>query len=367
MDVPGVGAWPLRDDDLTARETLRIDGATGEGGGQVLRTALSLSLITGTPVDIYNIRARRSKPGLRPQHLRAVEAAAEVGRARLEGNRIGSVELRFQPTQVVPGRYQFDIGTAGATSLVLQTVYLPLALLAAPSSVRITGGTHVPLSPCFHYLDLSWRWHLLRAGLVLGLTMERAGFYPPGGGIIHAVIEPAAGVRPLRLEQRGALLRVRGLSAGARLPAHVAERQRAQALMRLAERGIRADIEMQRLDARSPGSMLLLLAEFEHARACYFALGERGKPAERVADEAADALLAFLEVDAAVDEHLADQLLLPLAFAEGDSILAPARITEHLRTNAEIIRLFLPVGFEIAGEKDAPGKVHIRPHRPRAP
>ncbi|NIR30480.1 MAG: RNA 3'-phosphate cyclase [Gammaproteobacteria bacterium] len=342
---------------------MRIDGATGEGGGQVLRSALSLSLLTRTPIEIFNIRARRSKPGLRPQHLRAVEAAAEVGQARLEGNRIGSAELHFRPTQVASGRYRFDIGTAGATSLVLQTVYLPLALLAAPSSVRVTGGTHVPLSPCFHYLDLSWRWHLARAGVALALTLERAGFYPPGGGIIHAAIEPGARVRPLWLEQRGALLGVRGISAGARLPAHVAERQREQARARLSERDVRADIEVERLDARSPGSMLLLLAEFEHARACYFALGERGKPAERVADEAADALLAFLQTDAVVDEYLADQLLLPLAFAEGDSILVAARITEHLRTNAEIIRLFLPVDFDIAGDRDTPGAVHIRPHR----
>jgi RNA 3'-terminal phosphate cyclase (ATP) len=340
---------------------VHIDGALGEGGGQVLRTALSLALITGSPIEIINIRARRAKPGLRPQHLRAVEAAATVAHAQVEGNRIGSEALRFIPGEVAAGQYHFDIGTAGATSLVLQTLYLPLAMAPRPSAVRVTGGTHVPLSPCFHYLDLNWRWHLARAGIALTLTLERAGFYPPGGGIVRAAIEPAAGVRALRLERRGALRALRGISASARLPEHVAERQRAQALARLAERDLHARIEMLHLEAPSPGSMLLLLAEFEGTRACYFALGERGKPAERVADEAVDAMLGFLESDGAVDTYLADQLLLPLALAQGASRMGTARITEHLRTNAAVIRQFLPVEVEIGGALDEAGTVHIRP------
>lgn len=340
---------------------LRIDGAKGEGGGQVLRTALSLALITGTGFELVNLRARRTPPGLRPQHLRAVEAAAAIGRATLAGNRLGSQALRFVPGRIVPGDYRFDIGTAGAAALVLQTVYLPLARATAPSTVQITGGTHVPLSPCFHYLDLVWRWHLARAGITLGLQMTRAGFYPPGGGCIEAQIRPASSIRALRLERRGALHRITGISASAKLPAHVAERQRAQALRRLAERGLSADIRIEPLAARSPGSMLLLLAEFAHTRAAHFALGERGKPAERVADEAADAFLTFLDTEAAIDEHLADQLLLPLAFAHGDSVLHSARITEHLRTNAAVIRAFLPVAFAIAGETGAPGIVSVQP------
>lgn len=346
---------------MRAARRLRIDGAMGEGGGQVLRTALSLSLVTGTSIEIFNIRASRSKPGLRPQHLRAVEAAAEVGQAQIDGNRVGSGELRFAPKAILPGRYSFDIGTAGATSLVLQTLYLPLAKAREPSRVRITGGTHVPMSPCFHYLDLSWRWHLERVGVDVALRLERAGFYPPGGGIIHAAIEAGPRLGAMRRERRGALVAVRGLSASAKLPAHVAARQRERALLRLAERDVRARIVNERLEAGSPGSMLLLLAEFEHARACYFGLGERGKPAERVADEAVDALLAFLDGDGAVDEYLADQMLLPLALAKGESVLRTARITEHLRTNARVIGLFLPIEFAIAGEVGAPGTVHIRP------
>ena len=206
--------------------TVTIDGSYGEGGGQVLRTSLALSALTGKELEIFNVRAGRARLGLRPQHLQAVKAATAICRAEVSGADIGSQTIRFVPGRVRAGDYRFDIGTAGSTSLVLHTVYLPLALSAGGSSrVTITGGTHVPLSPCFHYLDLSWRWHLAHVGIALMLTMERAGFYPPGGGIIHAAIESASRARSLCLDQRGALLRVRGISA-ARLPAHVAERQR---------------------------------------------------------------------------------------------------------------------------------------------
>jgi len=343
------------------KRMVRIDGSTGEGGGQVLRSSLSLALITGRAVELVNIRARRAKPGLRPQHLQAVRAAASVGRAAVQGDRVGSERLSFAPRAVSAGDYRFDIGTAGATGLVLQTVCVPLALAQAPSRLRISGGTHVPLSPCFHYLDLSWRWLLERAGMHLALHMERAGFYPPGGGMVQARVEPLQRLRGLRLERRGRLRGVRGLSASARLPAHVAARQRERALARLGARGVAAAIAMERLDASSPGSLLLLLAELEAGRACFFALGARGKPAERVADEAVDELLGFLATDGAVDPYAADQLLLPLALAEEASILRTSRLTEHTRTNADIIRAFLPVAIEVEGEPGEPAVVRIRP------
>lgn len=346
---------------MTQLNALRIDGSTGEGGGQVLRSVLTLSLLTTRSVEVVNIRARRAKPGLRPQHLRAVEAAAEIGQAKLRGAHLGSSRVVFEPTKVVPGRYAFEIGTAGATALVLQTIYLPLAKAASPSSVQITGGTHVPLSPCFHYLDLQWARTLRTIGLELELKMERAGFYPPGGGIVHASIHPTEHVRPLQLAERGQLIRIEGVSAVANLTTRVAERQREQALKRLAGQGVSCDIHIDRLQAPSKGTMLLLLATFEHASACFFGLGALGKPAERVADEAVDALCEFLHTESTVDSFLADQLLLPLAIAEGSSLFSTSRVSRHLLTNAQVISKFLPVTFEISGALGEPGTVEICP------
>ncbi len=213
---------------------IEIDGSQGEGGGQILRSALSLSLLTGQAFRLVNIRARPSRPGLMPQHLKAVQAAAEIGQARVTGAETHSMSLKFEPGCVRPGQYLFDIGTAGAASLVLQTVYLPLAFATAPSAVTVKGGTHVPFSPCYHYLDRQWRWFLEKAGLPLSLRMERAGFYPPDGGIIRTSIPPVGKLMPLTVTRRGALRRIFGVSAVANLPASVAERQRDEALRRLA-------------------------------------------------------------------------------------------------------------------------------------
>ena len=341
--------------------TVEIDGARGEGGGQILRSSLTLSLLTGKPLHLINIRARRSKPGLRPQHLKSVQAAAEIGEARTQGAALGSTELVFEPGQVRPGDYLFDIGTAGATSLLLQTVYLPLALADSPSTVTAKGGTHVPMSPCFHYLDLHWRKFLAASGLELDLHMERAGFYPPGGGMIRLSIPPVTGIKPLELRARGRPERIRGLSAVADLDESIAERQRDRTLKRLGRYADLCDIRIEHLDAPSKGTVLLLLAEFEHTQTCFFGLGARGKPAERVADEAIDELLAFLKTEAAVDRYLADQLLLPLAVVTGESVISTSEITRHLLTNAEVIRRFLPIDVTIKGSPEEPGTVHIRP------
>lgn len=340
---------------------IRIDGSMGEGGGQILRSALSLSLLTGTPFLLENIRARRAKPGLRPQHLMAVKAAAAVGQARVEGDEVGSFRLEFAPRAVQGGDYVFDIGTAGSTSLVLQTVYLPLAFAPRPSTVAIGGGTHVPWSPCFHYLEQQWGYFLGLLGLNVDLRMVRAGFYPPGGGLIRARIDPVTRCRPLHLTERGALRRVSGLSAVANLDLSIAHRQRAQALQRLAHLPVSVDIEVQRLPAFAKGTVLLLLAEFEQGRACFFSLGELGKPAETVADEAVDELTAFLDGDGVMDVHLADQLLLPLAFADGDSRFRSPCISNHLLTNAEVIRHFLSTEILIEGELGKAGDVLVCP------
>jgi RNA 3'-terminal phosphate cyclase (ATP) len=347
---------------------IEIDGSWGEGGGQVLRTALSLSLLTLRPVHIIHIRARRPNPGLQAQHLAAVRLAATVSHARVAGDSPGSPELTFEPGQLMPGTYHFDIGTAGASSLVLQTVWLPLALASQPSTITLTGGTHVPWSPCFHYLAWQWLPYLRKIGLDGELVLERAGFYPQGDGFIRATIQPVGTsqdrsepLKPLRLLERGALRGIRGISAVANLNLSIAERQRKQALQRLSGRTRALEIEIVNLPSRFKGTLLLLQAEFRHASACYFGLGAPGKPAERVADEAVDALEEFLDSGAAIDQYLADQLLLPLAFAAGASEYRTARVTQHLLTNAWVIETFGVARIEVQGEMGRPGLVRIVP------
>jgi len=342
---------------------IEVDGAMGEGGGQVLRSALTLSLLTGQSFRLSHIRANRERPGLRPQHLAAVRAAARVSGAEVRGDRVRSEEIVFAPDVVQRGDHFFDIGTAGATSLVLQTLLLPLALAPGTSSVTIRGGTHVPWSPCFHFLDWQWRPFLARIGVPFDLTIAMAGFYPQGGGELQAQIPGGARPGTLSLTERGPLQSVRGLSAVANLPREIAERQRRQALRRL--RNLLPEVEpevvVEELPAASQGTVLLLLADCAPGRACCFALGARGKRAERVADEAVDELAAFLRSDGAVDPWLADQLLLPLALANGPSELRTSEVTAHLLTNVQVIRLFLPVEIGVDGPLGGPATVRVQP------
>ena len=344
---------------------IEIDGSQGEGGGQVLRTSLALSIVTGQQIILYNIRQGRKKPGLQPQHLKSVEAAAEISRAKVEGAVLNSRALSFFPGEVHPGRYRFDIGTAGSTSLVLQTVYLPLSLAKGTSHLVITGGTHVPHSPCYHYLEGQWLPYLRQAGLDIDLVLEAAGFYPRGGGRIRAAIHPAVSIHPLVQHERGPLLRITGLSGVANLDPNIATRQKHQALRRLET--LCRDTKIKTLDLESPGkgTFLSLLAEFDGSdkqtsQAFYFALGEPGKRAERVADEAVDALQDYLAADGVLDQYLADQLLLPLAFASGESRFRTSQVTMHLLTNAQVLRLFIPGNIEVRGEIGGSGEVVIQ-------
>jgi RNA 3'-terminal phosphate cyclase (ATP) len=346
---------------MTPSGMVEIDGAMGEGGGQVLRTALSLSVITGRPLQLYNIRAKRTPPGLKPQHLQAVRAAAAISSARVEGAQAGSRRLTFEPRGLLPGAYRFDIGTAGATSLVLQTLLLPLSFADQPSQLEIVGGSHVPWSPSYHYLAWQWLPMLERIGYRARLGLPEAGYYPRGGGRLRGTISPAAGLKPLRLATRGRLVEILGLAAVTRLDRSIACRMERQAALRLAGLGVPIRIAVEVLEGVGPGAFLALHAVFaDGASWCDTALGAPGKPSERVADEAADLLLAFLETDGAVDRHLADQLMLPLSFVPGVSELRTAAVTRHLLTNAEVVRAFLPVDIEVQGPLDQPATVRVR-------
>ncbi len=338
-----------------------IDGSSGEGGGQILRSSLTLSVMTGHPFQISNIRLQRSKPGLMAQHLQAVRAAAEISNAGVEDAFWGSTNLTFHPGAVQSGNYRFKIETAGSTSLVLQTILLPLSQAKSDSKVTISGGTHVAWSPCYHYLEWQWLPYLQKMGISARLTLNQAGFYPSGGGEITADIHPCAEFLPLNAVQRGRIVRIRGLSAVVNLDQSIARRQKLQALSRLEPLCRDVKIEIVSLSSPGKGTAIVLLAEFEDSQACYSALGAPDKRAEAVADEAVDELQAFLSPQAAIDQYLADQLILPLSFANGVSELYTSMITHHLITNAAVVQAFLPAKITIVGEAGGPGKVRITP------
>jgi RNA 3'-terminal phosphate cyclase (ATP) len=349
-----------------SQRLVTLDGSHGEGGGQILRTALTLSLLTGRPFRLVKVRANRENPGLRPQHLTALKTAARLGQAEVSGDAVGSRDLTFRPGDYDPHDLDVKIGTAGATALVLQTLHLPLALKAkAPLRVTLTGGTFNTKAPSYPFLATTWRAHVAELGAPVHLAMPEAGFYPRGGGLLEARIEPAT-LRPLTLLDRGPLLRIVGEAGVAKLRPDIAERMRSRAEERLADAGLDGvlAIDLVEWPSLSPGAALVLSAEREGtAPATFVGLGEKGKPAEAVADEAVDELLAHENAPGAggaVDPHSADQILLPLALTEGRSEYTVSQVTEHLRTNARTIQAFLD--REITVEEptaDRPGRVVV--------
>lgn len=339
---------------------IEINGAHGEGGGQILRSSLTLSALSGLPVHITHIRANRSQPGLRPQHLAAVKAIAKLTGAEMAGAHLNSGELTLIPGNLRSGRFRFDIPTAGALTLVLQTIFLPLSFAGGMSSITLTGGTHVPWSPIFHYLVYQWLPVMTSLGFRAELTLTQAGFYPRGGGEVLAKILPAKELHPFTCMARGELIQVRGLSGVSNLKDEIAKRQKHQALSRLYPVCENAKINTLQLPSPGKGTFILLQANFTGGgRACYSALGAPGKPAEQVADEAIDQLLSFLEKDSCVDPYLADQLLLPLLLVNGPSAFRVHPITPHLLTNAHVIEQFLPGRISITESQGGTGTVVV--------
>ncbi|MEM4700418.1 MAG: RNA 3'-terminal phosphate cyclase, partial [Candidatus Nezhaarchaeales archaeon] len=293
---------------------IEVDGSMLEGGGQILRVSVALSAVSGIPVKVFNIRAKRSNPGLRPQHLTAIKAVAEVVNARVEGLHVGSRELVFIPSKPRSGFFSFDVGTAGSTTLVLQSL-MPVAALA-PSVVtaEIKGGTDNPMAPPVDYVERVLTPALLKMGYRCKVATLRRGFYPRGGGMVRAVMEPAGQLSPISLDGRRGSVEVRGVAYSCRLPSHVVERMSRAAYERLREGGMDVvSIEREVLQpghpkcSLDPGCGILLVAEGEGCLMGSDSLGERGKPAEVVGREAADSLLRQLETWASVDRHLGDQ------------------------------------------------------------
>ena len=340
-------------------ETITIDGAAGEGGGQILRTSLALALVTGKPFRIINIRAGRKKPGLLRQHLTAVFAATQVGDAVSDGAEIGSTELVFRPEKIRAGEYRFAIGTAGSTTLVLQTILPALMLASAPSRVILEGGTHNPFAPPFDFLACTFLPQLARFGPKIEAKLLRPGFYPAGGGKLEIEIAPVGNLRPVELMERGADEGRRVVAHLSALPADIAERAFEQIEKRLRWPRSCCEIVEHPADC-GPGFVLTCEVASRHIVETFTGFGERGVRAEQVADNAIDQVRHYLAASAPVGEYLADQLLVPLALAGGGGFRAVA-ISRHAQTNIEVIQQFLPVRIATAPAEASGIDVHISP------
>jgi RNA 3'-terminal phosphate cyclase (ATP) len=336
---------------------LIIDGSQGEGGGQIIRTSLALSLITGKPFRAEHVRANRDKPGLRQQHLTGVIAAAKIGNAEVTGAAVGATEFTFVPGAVTPGDYTFSIGTAGSTTLVLQTVLPPLMMASGPSIVRFEGGTHNVHAPPYEFLERTFLPLVNRTGPQVSIELGRYGFYPPGGGSFDVYIEPAAKSLRLDLLKLGRIRERRATALVVNLPASIAERELAvvKAKMGLSDEELHLEISD---NAISRGTAVLIEIESEHLTEVFTGIGERGVRAEVVAERAADEALLYLERQVPVGEHLADQLLIPLALAGGGSF-ATGPLSLHTITNIEIVKKFLDVDIAVAPSMNGNVVIHV--------
>ena len=341
---------------------IEIDGSHGEGGGQILRTSVSLSALTMKPVRITNIRAGRRKPGLRRQHMAGIELTAQLVDASVKGLELGSTEIEFVPRTRQSGEFSYDVGTAGSISLILQAVLPPAVLSPEPVSFRLRGGTDVAWSPPIDYMRNLLVNVLHQMGPGVEIVQHRRGHYPRGGGDVSCEIIPVKTIHPLDLVHFGELQYVNGISHCVRLPSHVAERQALSAESILAEH----DIETEHIVRESypknkdphlgPGSGIVIWAESrEGVRLAADRLGERGKRAELVGAESAQQLLSELSTEMAIDSHLSDMLVPYLAIAAGRSRIGVTKLTSHLETNIWVVERILGIKMTLEGKIGSQG------------
>lgn len=326
------------------RLPVEIDGSRGEGGGQILRTSLALSVITGRKLRMYNIRAGRKKPGLQRQHLACVEAAVQQCRATTNHLDVGASELVFTPGGETPSEIAVDIGTAGSTTLVIQTLLMPAIVSGKPLHARITGGTHNPLAPPFEFLDRVFLPHLRAMGADVTLTLVKPGFMPSGGGVVELDVKPGGKLEAIEVVEAGRVIARRAIAICASLPSHVGERELAVARERL------DNPRCELLEFPKAGPHNVFMAEVElasGARELATSHGRKGYPAEDVADDALDELEEFLEAGVPVGECLADQLLLPMALAGRGRFRTMGPLSLHATTNIETIREFIDVSIAV--------------------
>lgn len=349
-------------------KVIEIDGSMGEGGGQILRYSLGFSAVTLKPVRIYNIRAKRSNPGLRPQHLTAVKALQIITDAVVRGAKVGSMEIYFEPRKRKPGNYRFNIGTAGSTTLVIQAILPALLFSKGYSSIEIIGGTDVPWSPPIDYMRYVFMHNLRFFGIDVEIELRRRGHYPRGGGEVVLRVKPLLrALNPINIVERGKILRINGISHAVRLPRHVAERQARSASHILREKlGIEPNILIESYPPGKdphlgPGSGIVLYADVEAGtRIGSDALGARGKRAEVVGEEAAGKLVEELGSGMAFDSHMGDMLIPYMFLANGESVAGISRITSHTLTAIEVSKMFLPdAKVSVSGNQGVKGIVRV--------
>ena len=319
---------------------IEIDGSSGEGGGQILRTSVALSAVTGEPVRVTGIRAGRPNPGLAPQHVVSVEAVAALADATVEGLEPGSKEIVFRPGELLGGVHEFDVGTAGSISLILQSCILPAAMSRTTTVVTVRGGTDVRWSPPIDYLTMIHSPIVERFGLRCSAEVVSRGFYPEGGGEVTMEISPAGRLKGIALERPGKVVGIRGVAYAQNLPEHVVTRIKHAALKRVVEfEDVRITSDLRR--GRSTGAGIVMASHHENCILGSSALGERGVRAERLGEECASDLVETIASGATVDDHMMDQILPYMAVAEGRSVVVAENLTGHTKTNMEIIERFL--------------------------
>jgi len=335
---------------------INIDGSFGSGGGQIIRTAVGLSAITGKQCRIFSIRSGRPQPGLKAQHLKGIEAVAKLCNAELSGAKIGSTEVEFNPKEIKTKHLKVDVGTAGSVTLVLQALLIPAAHATGPARLEITGGTHVKWSPTTGYFRHVFSEYMKKMGIVLESETAKYGYFPKGGGMIRVKVNPAKNIKPISIEERGRPVLTEAWSNASRelIRPGVCERQ-----TKGAERWTRIDKRSSKyVPSTSIGSSITIASVFENCVLGSSALGERGKSAELVGEEAGKALEKELAGKSTVDSHMADQIIpyMALAAENGQSTIIALELTEHTRTNIWVTEKFLGVKFDV---KDVSGGVRI--------
>lgn len=339
---------------------IEIDGSYGEGGGQILRTALSLSCLFKRPIRIFNIRKKRKKPGLLPQHLATVKALQLLSSARVEGTEIGSENLYFEPYKISSGNFFYDIGTAGSTLLVFQAILPCLIFAEGKSFITLKGGTNVPFSPSYHYVNGVFRHFLNMIGVNFTLSIDSYGFYPKGGGVIRAEVEPVKRIKSLKGVNRGRLLKIIGKSGVANLPQSIAERQKRGFIENISDIDVPVLIDIEEVNSLGKGTFLYIEAQYERSCAGFAGLGEIGKRAEIIGQEVAKDFIRYNRSNAFLDPHMADQILIYLFLGKKGSEFTTSQITGHLITNLWVINRFIDRKYEIEGKEGEEGRVFIR-------
>ena len=330
---------------MATEQLIHLDGSQGEGGGQILRTSLALSICLGKPFKIEKIRANRRRPGLMRQHLTAVKAAAQISNAYVQGDELNSQQLLFKPNEAQAGEYQFAIGTAGSATLVLQTILLPLLFAKGRSKVIIEGGTHNPLAPPFDFLQLAYLPLLERMGAHVKATLVRPGFFPAGGGRIEVVIDPVEKLQAISLLERGKLLEKKARVLISGLPFHIAERELKILKQKLNWSDECFDLQTSN-SGYGPGNVITVYVKSENVCEVFTAFGEKGVKAEAVADKVVKEVRRYLAGSAPVDEHLSDQLILPMALA-GKGEYVTTTPSRHTLTNIDVIKYFMDINIDV--------------------